>query len=243
MRFKDKVALVTGGNRGIGKAIAKKFVGEGARVAIIGRDKEALKDAEQELGDLCKGYRIDLTSLDQIKKGLHKIHEDLGSFDTLILNAGIDRSKETLELSEEDYDSMMNTNVKGPYFFLQKALPYLKDGSSVVAISSIAAHLSIAARGVYAASKAALNSLMQAFSAEFLEKRKIRFNILSPGYTRTSIFDERVKQDSQFIEKSSRIVPLKRMGEPSEVANCALFFASDEASFVSGAKSCGRWGN
>lgn len=233
MSFKDHVAIVTGGNSGIGKAIAKAFSEAGAKVAIIGRNSKTLKETEGEF--TCKSYQADVSDLTQLETALLKIHQDFGSFDHLILNAGVLTRLETLEMTESDFDQVMNTNVKGPYFTFQKSIPYLKENASVVAISSIAAQLPIANHGVYAASKAALNRITAAFSAEFLPTKGIRINTISPGYTETPIFKERVKADPQFIEKASKCVPIKRMAKPSEIAKCALYLCSDDALAISGA--------
>ncbi|MCH9632677.1 MAG: 2,5-dichloro-2,5-cyclohexadiene-1,4-diol dehydrogenase LinX [Chlamydiae bacterium] len=232
--FKGKVVVVTGGNSGIGKAIAKEFIDKGAKVAIIGRNQETLKATEEELGCNCTSYQMDVTQVSEIDQGLLKIQKELGHFDSLILNAGIGRKVETKNTTEDDYDKIMDTNVKGPYFILQKSLPYLKEGSSVIAISSIAKTLGIASHGIYSASKAALNRLIIAFSAEFLESRKIRFNSISPGFTETPIFKDAIGKDPDFISKSSSIIPLKRMAEPEEIAQSTIFLASDQAKYICG---------
>ncbi len=235
MRFKNKTILITGASSGIGKATAKRFLEEGAEIAITGRDKNKLKEIKEQLGKRCHFYAFDLSKVEEIEKNIPKIHQEVGNFDVLFLNAGVAGPEPTEEITEASYDRIMDTNVKGPFFIFQQALPFMKKESSVIATSSISPLLGIKYSGIYAASKAALTRLMIAFASEFLETKRIRFNIVSPGVTHTPLFDPRIKKDPNFLKKVSLSIPLKRLGEPEEIANAVLFLASEDAKYICGA--------
>lgn len=234
MRFDNKVAVITGGNSGIGQAIAKQFALEGAQVVILGRNLQTLQETQNLIGNRCLALQTDVCKISALKKAFHVIHESYKQIDFLILNAGIIGGGPTEKVNEETFDQVFSTNVKGPYFTFQQALPYLREGASIVAISSIASFLGIKEHGVYGASKAALNRLMAAFAAEFLKEKGWRFNTISPGYTQTPIFKKRQQNEPQYIELAGRVVPLQRMAKPEEIASSVLFLCSDEARYICG---------
>lgn len=235
MKLKGKVAAITGGNSGIGEAIAKRFSEEGALVAIMGRNSKTLEKVKEELGENSLAFQGDVSKISDLEAFFKKVHEAFGGIDCLLINAGISNGGPTEEVTEEVYDSVMDTNVKGAYFTVQKALPYLNEGAAITATSSVAGLLGIKYHGIYGASKAALNRLMIAFSTEFLESKKWRFNLISPGYIETPIFDKRLQENPTFKTDSAKIVPVKRFGKPSEIASAALFLSSDEAKYICGA--------
>lgn len=234
MRLKGKKAIVSGGNSGIGRAIAKRFVQEGAQVAIIGRNPETLKETKDELKEGCFTFQGDVSKMSDLDAFYTEVKAQFNTLDILVMNAGVSAHGATETRTEEIYDHIMDINVKAPFFMVQKALPLLNNGASVLAISSISARLGISGHAIYSASKAALNRIIISFSAEFLESRKIRFNTISPGYTKTPIFKDRLEQSPNFLEESAKIVPVKRFASPDEIAHAALFLSSDEALYISG---------
>ncbi|MCH9634571.1 MAG: Glucose 1-dehydrogenase [Chlamydiae bacterium] len=234
MRFNGKKVVVTGGNSGIGKESAKQFIKEGALVAIIGRNEKRLEQTKNELGEQCIAYQADVSQVSELEDVFKNISEDLGTVDILVLNAGVSEHLETSQMTESVFDRMMDINIKGPYFTVQKALPFLNTGASIVAVSSISSRLGIKHMGVYAASKSALETLIRAFSAEFIDKQ-MRFNIISPGYTETPIFSKALDQDPHFFENASKTIPMKRMAQPIEITHSILFLASDKAKYITGA--------
>ena len=231
-----KTAVVTGGNSGIGNAAAKKLKELGANVVITGRNAQAVESAANELGVM--GVVADQASLDDIDTLVSQVKEEFGSVDVLFINAGIAAFAPVEHLSEEQFDVTMNVNFKGAFFTLQKFLPILRDGASVINLSSINAYTGMPNTAVYAASKAALNSLTRTAAYE-LAPRKIRVNSVNPGPTNTAIFgklgmpDEAIKE---FATAMQNRIPLKRFGEPEDISNLVAFLASDDSSFITGAE-------
>ncbi len=235
-RLAGKVAVITGGNSGIGLASARRFASEGARVAILGRDPTTLEAALSELGDAAIGIAGDVQNLQDIDRLYETVEREFGSIDVLFVNAGVAKMRPVEAVDEEHFDELFNVNVKGAYFTVQKALPLMNDGGTIVLNTSIANQLGNPTMSVYAASKAALRSLARTFSAELVE-RGIRVNAVSPGPIETPIYgrldlppDALDEMAASFTER----VPLKRFGAAEEVANAVLFLSSPESSFVLG---------
>src|SRR3989442_5225357 len=235
-RLEDKVAVVTGGNSGIGLATAKEFKKQGARVVITGRDQQTLDEAKRELGGEVLAVRSDASSLTDIDKLFAVVKEKFGRIDVLFINAGVGKFVPLEAVTEELFDSIMDINFKGAYFTIQKALPLLSDNASIILNTSINAHIGMPNSSVYAASKAALITLARTLSAE-LVGRGIRVNALSPGPITTPIFN-RLGLPPEVLEETERSireqVPMKRFGRPEEIAKTALFLASSDPSFLLG---------
>ena len=235
-RLDGKTAVVTGGSSGIGYATARKIKELGAKVIITGRNPEAVDKAAGEIGAV--GLVADQASLGDTDALVEFAKEELGGVDVLFINAGIAAFAPVEHLTEEQFDATMNINFKGAFFTLQKFLPILRDGASVINLSSINAYTGMPNTAVYAASKAALNSLTRTAAYE-LAPRKIRVNAVNPGPTNTAIFGKLGMPDEAIQEFASAMqnrIPLKRFGEPEDVANLVAFLASDEAGFITGAE-------
>ena len=235
-KLDGKTAVVTGGSSGIGYATARKIRELGAKVIITGRNPEAVDKAAGEIGAV--GLVADQASLGDTDALVEFAKEELGGVDVLFINAGIAAFAPVEHLTEEQFDATMNINFKGAFFTLQKFLPILRDGASVINLSSINAYTGMPNTAVYAASKAALNSLTRTAAYE-LAPRKIRVNSVNPGPTNTAIFGKLGMPDEAIQEFASAMqnrIPLKRFGEPEDVATLVAFLASDEAGFITGAE-------
>jgi len=233
MRFAGKTVVVLGGNSGIGLAAASAFQAEGARVAITGRNKETLAQVAAASGMLA--VRSDISSVADTRAAMARIAGQLGGIDVLFVNAGVGGFATVPEVTEEFWDSVHGVNLRGAFFAVQAALPHLRDGGSIVITGSIGALLALPANAVYAAAKAGLRAVARILAAELLPRR-IRVNVVSPGPTETEIF-KRGASPAQIEAVRSSLggaVPMKRMGEPEEVARAVLFLASSEASFING---------
>jgi len=236
MNLKNKVAVVTGGNSGIGFATAQEFKNQGARVVIIGRNPDAVAKAAKQIGDGTLGLTADVTRVADLERAFKTIGENIGRIDILFANAGIAKFIPFAEVTEEFFRDTMATNINGVYFAIQKALPLLNDGASVIVTSSTVAHFGMPGSSVYSMTKAALNNLVKTLALE-LAPRQIRVNVVSPGPIATPIFDKMGLQKEAMDEVAAGIlsqVPLGRFGEPSEVAKAVLYLASPESSFVTG---------
>jgi NAD(P)-dependent dehydrogenase (short-subunit alcohol dehydrogenase family) len=237
-KLEGKVAVITGGNSGIGLATAIEFAEQGAQLVISGRDQKTLDQAAKELGPEVLVVRADVAKLADIDKLFAAVRAKFGRIDVLFVNAGIGKFASFETVTEELYDTVLDINLKGAYFTIQKALPLLADGASIVLNASINAHIGMANTSVYAASKAALISLARTLSAE-LVGRNIRVNAISPGPVTTPILGrmglapEALEQNLQSIASQ---VPMKRFGRPEEIAKAALFLASSDSSFLLGSE-------
>ena len=233
MRFSGKSVVVLGGNSGIGLAAARAFQAEGARVAITGRNKQTLAQLAAASGMLA--VRSDISSVADTRAAMARIAEQLHGIDVLFVNAGVGGFATVPEVTEEFWDSVHGVNLRGAFFALQAALPHLRDGGSIVITGSIGAVLALPGNVVYAAAKAGLRAVARILAVELLPRR-IRVNVVSPGPTETEIF-KRGASPAQIEAVRSTLggaVPMKRMGEPDEVARAVLFLASEEASFING---------
>ncbi|MGB3587370.1 MAG: SDR family oxidoreductase [Tunicatimonas sp.] len=229
-----KVAVVTGGNSGIGFATAQKFKADGANVIITGRSAEKVEKAAQELG--VKGLVADVSDLAAINRLVEQVQSEVSSVDILFINAGVFFPTPVGQISEELYDTQMNINFKGAVFTLEKFLPILNEGASIINLSSINAYTGMANTAIYAASKAAMNSYTRTAATE-LAPRKIRVNSVNPGPIETPIFSKSGLSEEQlsgFAESVQGKVLLNRFGKPAEVASLVSFLASDDAQFITG---------
>ncbi|MEN9909334.1 MAG: hypothetical protein RLZZ540_2483 [Bacteroidota bacterium] len=233
-KLSNKIAIVTGGNSGIGYAAAKDFKENGAKVIITGRNEQATFKAAQELG--ITGIVSDQSDLKSIDSLVDEVKSKFGKIDIVFLNAGLAAFAPLDQASEEHYDAIMNVNVKGVYFTLQKLLPILNDGASVVLNTSINASVGMPNSSVYAASKAALLSLNRVFATE-LAPRKIRINAISPGPVETPLYGK-LGLNQEEVDGFGKIlgekILLKRFGQAEEIAKSVTFLASADASFITG---------
>lgn len=231
-----KVAVITGGNSGIGLASAKRFVADGAFVFITGRRQAELDKAVKEIGKNVVAVTSDVSKLQDVDRLYKEIAARKDKIDILFANAGIVETVETADATPEHFDRVFNTNARGVYFTVQKALPLLNDGASIILTSSVAWHKGMRMYGNYAATKAALRSYVRTWAVEFA-RRGIRANVISPGPIETPIFDTlfSTKEAADALrEQFKASVPLGRMGLAEEVASAALFLASEESSYVTG---------
>ncbi|MEJ2321817.1 MAG: SDR family oxidoreductase [Gammaproteobacteria bacterium] len=234
--LQGKTVVVTGGNSGMGYATAKKFSELGANVVITGRNREAVDQAATALG--VTGIVTDQADPEAIDTLVMRVKEQFGGVDVLFINAGVAAFASVEQMTEEQFDNIMNVNFRGAFFTLQKFLPILREGASVINLSSINAHTGMPNTAVYAASKAALNALTRTAAYE-LAPRRIRVNSVNPGPVNTAIFGKLgmpADAINEFASAMQERIPLKRFGEPEDVANLVTFLASDEASFITGAE-------
>lgn len=238
-KLKNKVALITGGNSGIGFGIAEALKNEGATGTITGRNQQTLDQSVQQLGAGFIGLKGDVTRMEDLERMFKDTFERFGKIDTLVVNAGgiVDGSPMSTitDVTEANYDGYMDLNLKSAYFTVQRALPYLKDGASIILIGSSAAHRAAPGMAIYAAAKAAVISLAKGLSLDLLG-RNIRVNTLSPGSIDTPVFGKLVppEQLEQVKQVWKDLIPVGRMGLPSEMGKAVVFLASDDSSFIIG---------
>ena len=235
-KLEGKIAVITGGNSGIGLATAKRFVSEGANVFIFGRRQNEIDAGVSEIGKNVIGIQGDVSNLADLDRLYDVVKDQKGHLDILFANAGIAQFAPLGEISEEHFDKIFRINVKGLLFTVQKALPILEDGGSIILNASIGTSKGVGGSSVYSATKAAVRSFARTWTVD-LKDRKIRVNAISPGPIDTPIFSSITQNEEQselFKKNIVNSVPMNRMGSPDEVAKVVSFLASDESSYVTG---------
>jgi NAD(P)-dependent dehydrogenase (short-subunit alcohol dehydrogenase family) len=228
-KLQGKVAVITGGTTGIGLATAKLFVKEGAYVFITGRRQKELDEAVKAIGSNVTGIQGDIAKLSDLDR-LYEAVKANGRLDIVFANAGVAEFSPLGKITEEHFDKLFDINVKGTLFTVQKALPLLNDGGSIILNGSVASVKGTPAFGVYGATKAALRSFVRSWTSD-LKDRHIRSNVISPGPTDTPAIDGQPEDAIAWIVST---IPMGRMGDPDEIARAVLFLASDDSSFVTG---------
>jgi NAD(P)-dependent dehydrogenase (short-subunit alcohol dehydrogenase family) len=229
-KLQDKVAVITGGTSGMGLATAKRFVAEGAHVYLMGRRRAELDAAIAEIGRNVTGIQGDIAKLQDLDRLYETVKSDQGRLDIVFANAGVGEVVPFGSVTQEHFDRIFNINVRGTLFTVQKALPLLSQGASIILTGSIATVKGLPGFSVYSASKAAIRSLVRTWTME-LKDRKIRANMISPGTIDTPILAGLPREAIDNIVAS---IPMGRMGTSDEIAAAALFLASDDSSFVTG---------
>ncbi len=232
MRFSGKTVLITGGSTGIGFATAKRILNEGGNVIITGRNQKKLDSAVESLGKKARSFMADASRVKEIEALYLFIKNEIGTIDGLFANAGIAVFKPVEAVTEEDFDMLINTNVKSVFFTLQKAIPYLTDEASIVLNASVAGSRGSPIGSVYGASKAAVRSMARTFASSLIE-RKIRVNAVSPGPIETPLWhtDETVTSIIEDVKTSN---PMKRFGTAEETAAAVAFLLAPESSYITG---------
>ena len=233
-KLENRVAVITGATSGMALATAKLFVEEGAYVFVTGRSQERLDKAVNEIGKNVTGVRGNAGNLSDLDLLFETVKKEKGHINVLFASAGVAELSSPLgSITEKSFDDTFNVNVRGTLFTVQKAMPLMKDGGSIILNSSIAGVKGYPGTTVYSASKAAIRSFARTWTAEL--KGKIRVNVVSPGPIDTAIFDDAYQEIKDGL---ASIVPMGRMGQPPEIATAALFLASDDSSFVTGIELC-----
>ena len=238
-RLEGKVAVVTGGNSGIGLATARRLQEEGARVAIAGRNKKTLDEAVKTMGNAVVAVQADVSVAKDLDRLYATVSQKLGKIDILFANAGIYKFAPLAATSEDLYDELFDINTRGVYFTIQKAVPLLNDGASIIVNTSVAGEIGLPNGTVYAATKSALRSFTRSIAAELVD-RGIRVNAVSPGpietpagFARAGLSQEAL---DEMVKNIVNQVPMKRIGKPEEIAGAVAFLASQDASFMTGAE-------
>lgn len=235
-KLEGKIALITGGNSGIGLSTAKQFVNEGAHVFITGRRDPELAAAVKEIGRSVTGVRGDVSNLGDLDRLFAQIKREKGKLDIVFANAGMAKYAALGEITEELYDLTFDINVKGLLFTVQKALPLLPDGASIILNASIVASKGLSSNSVYSATKAAVRSFARTWTTD-LKARRIRVNAVSPGSTDTPGLSDLLasgEAGQERLKMISNTVPLGRLGRPDEIAKAVVFLASDDSSYITG---------
>jgi NAD(P)-dependent dehydrogenase (short-subunit alcohol dehydrogenase family) len=238
MQLQDKVAVVTGGNSGIGRASAEALAAEGAKVIVFGRNRETLEATVAALGEGHHGVQGDVANLGDLDRLFAETKERYGRVDVLVVNAGVADTSPVVGSDEALYNKLFDINVKGAFFTVQKALPLLQAGGSVVLVSSSVQQKGVPGLSLYSATKAAVRSLARSFTAE-LAGTGVRFNVLSPGPIETPIFDRMGLSEEQkqgMAEGLTQQVPLGRFGKADEMARAVVFLGSDASSYLAGSE-------
>jgi NAD(P)-dependent dehydrogenase (short-subunit alcohol dehydrogenase family) len=236
-RLKNKIAVITGGNSGIGFGIAEAFKNEGAVGAIVGRNQKTLESSVAQLGDNFIAISANVTNVADLERAFKETADKFGKIDVVVANAGGGIVGTVENLGEADFDKTMDLNLKSVYFTVQKALPYMNDGGSIILIGSNAAHRAYPNFTLYGAAKAAVIFFAKAFSSDLLG-RKIRVNVITPGTTDTPAFEQFVPAEQIEAIKThfAGEMPTGRIGQPADIGKTAVFLASDDSSFMLGAE-------
>jgi NAD(P)-dependent dehydrogenase (short-subunit alcohol dehydrogenase family) len=235
-KLQGKIALITGGNSGIGLATAQQFVNEGAAVFITGRRQAELAAAVNEIGRNATGFQGDVSNLNDLDRLFTQIKQEKGKLNIVFANAGVAKYARLGEITEDLYQQIFDINVKGMLFTVQKALPLMSDGASIILVSSIVGSKGLAANSVYAATKAVARSFARTWTTD-LKQRRIRVNAISPGSIDTPGLSDLLASSPAGEERRKMIAaatPLGRFGTPDEIAKAAVFLASDDASYITG---------
>jgi NAD(P)-dependent dehydrogenase (short-subunit alcohol dehydrogenase family) len=235
-KLDGKIALITGGTSGIGLAAANALAKEGAYVYITGRRERELATAVQEIGRNATGVQGDVSNADDLDRLFAQIRQEKGRLDILFANAGIAKYAALGNISEELFDSIFNVNVKGVLFTVQKALPLMPEGASIILNASVVASKGLASNSVYSATKAAIRSFARTWTTD-LKGRRIRVNAISPGTIDTPGLNELLASGEAGEQRRKMVasaIPLGRFGQPDEVANAVVFLASDDSSYITG---------
>ncbi len=235
-KLANKIALITGGSSGIGLGIAKSFVEEGANVIITGRNQGSLNNAVKELGGNVIALQGDVAKLTDLTRIYQQVAERYGKLDILVANAGVYVLNGLADFTEEQFNKVSDVNFKGVFFTVQKAIPVLKEGASVILISSTVNSKGVPNHSAYSATKAAVRSLARSFSVDLLPL-KIRVNTLSPGPIDTPVFSTvtgSADEARQMAENMGNFTPLKRIGKPAEIGAAAVYLASDDSAYLLG---------
>lgn len=236
MRLKDKVALITGAAQGIGRSIADLFGGQGAKIAIFDVVEDQIQKAVAEIKEQHKvdaiGLKVDVTKSDEVDKGVKQIVEKFGKIDILVNNAGITRDNLMIRMSDAEWDAVLAVNLKGPFNCTKGVFSAMRKagGGRIINIASIVGLMGNAGQANYSASKGGLIAFTKTTAREF-SSRKILVNAIAPGFIRTAMTD---KLSDEVKAKLAAQIPLERLGEPQDVANAALFLASEESSYITG---------
>ncbi|HEY4292634.1 SDR family oxidoreductase [Luteibacter sp.] len=235
-RLQGKIALITGGNSGIGLASAELFAAEGAQVIVTARRQDVLDEAVRKIGNGAVGIQGDVADLEHHTAAAALVRDRFGGLDVYMANAGVITIKPSAEVSPADYDAQFNVNARGVFFGVQSIAPVLRDGGSIILTSSLAATRVLDGHAVYAGSKAAIGAFARNWALEF-RSRRIRVNVLSPGPVDTSILEKLGISPADrpaFLASMAERIPAGRLGEVDELARAALYLASDDSSFVNG---------
>ncbi len=236
MKLANKVALITGGNSGIGFATARLFVAEGARVAITGRNPKTLQQAAKELGDNVLALQADVTDIEATERAVDRVVKQFGNLDIVFANAGFHEITPVGQTSVEQFERIIRANLTGVFFTIQTAAPHLNEGASIILNGSVQAVLGIPGFTAYAAAKGGIRTMNRNLASEFAP-RKIRVNQVTPGATRTPIWSLIVPTDDAEKELEQRVsqsIPLGRYSEADEVAKAVLYLASDDSAILTG---------
>lgn len=232
-RLNGKIALITGGASGIGLASAQRLIDEGAFVFIAGRRQDVLDNAAEALGSNARGVQVDVTKPKDLNRVFETVQEEKGRLDVLVANAGVGEFASLGQITEEHYDYIFDINVKGTLFTVQKALPLMTNGGSIILTGSTVGSMGTPAMSIYSASKAAVRNLVRSWAHD-LRGTGIRVNVMSPGPTKTDKLLELLP--SEALSEMIRTVPLERLGDPKETAGAVAFLASDDSSFMTGSE-------